>query len=902
MQNDLILTKLTPPLGGRAMQPRRRLNELIRREGLRKLTLVAAPAGFGKTTLMAQWYHAMAEVGVTPCWVSLAADDRELRSFLGYVIGALRGIDPSIGSDAAELLESQGNIQPQKVIGRLVNDLVSEGRTVALFLDDYHTVDGPEVGAVVATLLALAPANFHLVIASRSTPGLPVATLRVRGELRELGLADLRFDDAETERFLRAELGGRLDGQQVATLQERTEGWAAGLQLATLALRDAGSWETFISSFSGSLREVADYLAADVLNRQRADVRDFLLKTGVLDRLNASLCDAVTGRTDSHHLLQEIEADGLFILPLDREQKWYRYHHLFSDFLRQHLDRSHPGMAADLYGRAGRWFAAANLPLEAVTYVMKAGDYDSVAALVEEHAHGMLKVGAMARVEDWIGRLPLSVIERRPRLPLFRCWALFHMRDPDRAVTELRRAERMIAERQARGESIGNLTPTQIAAEIDALRAGIAIACDDVEAVLDLSIEPTDCAPKDRTWIGAVTANIRGFALSACGRFAEAREILARAREMHREDDAPFGVVYADCFLGLVELAQGHLHAAAARFQQAADIADRSNCLAPGVALANVLRGTVLYEWNRIADAEGLIAPYLSILDECGHVEPQVMGYLTMARIKDSQGRHGEARTYHDRVREICGRKYFGRQRAQALHDELRALLLRGDLEAARERLREEQIPLESKPESQPGSWLRVTALHDVIRARFRIFDGQGAAALLLLRPVLAAAREAGRLQRVIELLLLTAEALRQSGEIAQARALVREAVLLGESERYVRHFLDEGPYVRDLLRMLDRDPEVPAHYLRQLLAGFEPPARADVAAGQPPRDLLSSRESNVLGLMAAGKSNRTIAQELAITENTVKWHIKNIFQKLGVENRTSAVLAAQQMKPVMQA
>lgn len=918
MQGDLILTKLSPPVSGRGTVLRQRLTGSMREEGLRKLTLVTAPAGFGKTTLMTQWYQVVAEAGVAPCWLSLAPEDREVRQFLAYVIGALRTIDPAIGGDAAELLESQASVQPHKVIGRIVNDLVVEGRAVALFLDDYHAVDGAEVAEVLSTLLALAPANFHLVIASRSTPGLPVASLRVRGDLREFGVADLRFDDCETERFLKAGRAPMLDHRQLAALQERTEGWAAGLQLASLSLDGPGGWDGFIASFSGSLREVADYLAADVLNRQRPEIRDFLLKTAILDRLSAPLCEAVTGRADAQRLLEDIEAEGLFILPLDRERRWYRYHHLFADFLRLQLERTLPQSLRDLNSRASRWFAAAGLPLEAVAYAMKAEDYDAAAALVEEHAHAMLKVGAMARVEEWIGGLPPSVIDRRPRLPIYRCWALFHMRSPDKALVELRRAEALIAERQARGESIGGLTAAQITAEIQALRAGIAIAFDDVDAAIDLAIEPAERAPGAMTWIAAVLSNIRGYALLARGQFHEARQALARAREAHRDFDAPFGIVYADCFLGMVELAEGHLHAAAALFQQAADIAERGGCLAPGIAVANVLRGVVLYEWNRLSDAEGLIAPYLGLLDECGHVEAQVLGYLTMARIKEAQDRQPEAKAYFNRVRAICGRTLFERQRVQGLHEEIRALLRRGDLETARDRLREEQITLDHPPESAGAPWDRIRALHDLIRARLHIAAGHGAAALALIAPTLEAARTAGRRQRIIELLLLQAKALQMTGAAAAARAALCEAVTLGESERYMRHFLDEGDYVRDLLAgllgVLDRDGSgqdaeapVPAHYLRQLVAGFEPLARP--APAVPPRaadadgplllEPLSGRENNVLVLMAAGKSNRAIARELAITENTVKWHIKNIFQKLGVENRTSAVLAAQQMKIV---
>lgn len=899
--DDLILTKLLPPVSGRRVIQRRRLLSPLSGERPPKLALVTAPAGFGKTTLMSQWYAALAAADVTPCWVSLDADDRDVRQFLSYIIRALRGIDSSIGADALDLLESQASIKAPRVIGRLVNDLVAEDRAVALFLDDYHSVDSAVIGQMVTTLLNLAPPRFHLIIGSRNSPGLPVASLRVRGDLRELSAADLRFDMEEADRFLREARSLDLARHQVAALQERTEGWAAGLQLAALSYGEGEMWDSFINSFRGSVRDVADYLAVDVLNRQRPELREFLLQTSVLDRLTAPLCEAVTGIAQAQKLLEEIEAQNLFVVPLDRERRWYRYHHLFTDFLRDQLARERPELMPQLYGRASQWFARENSAAEAVSYALKAEDFDRAAALVEEHALNMLWRGEMPRLDEWIRRLPDSDVARHPRLLLYQCWALFHMPQQDRAQLVLRRVEDAIAEQRAQGREIEGMTVEMVEQELRALRAGVAIARDHVDLAKSHTAGPTRASNRTMAWSAAAIANIHGYACLARSEFAEARSALAHARASHEAFGSAFGVVYADCFLGMVEMAEGRLHAAAALFQQAADVAGRGACQAWGTAVANVLRGAVLYEWNRLADAEALIAPYLALMDECGHVEAQIMGYCTMMKIKDVQGRRPEATSFFNHIVDICSRESFPRQRMQALHERVRSLVRNGDLDAAYDLADSEGLSLAAAPHCNGRDWDRVACLKDLIRARIALAEGEAERVLEFVAPGLAVARKVGRRLRMVELLLLTAEAEHRRNRHDEAAAALEEALSLADADHFTRVFLDHGPYLLPLLKKAAQK-EGASRHRRTLVAAFDGAALPGVQRemnGAVLLEPLSVRERDVLTLMAGGKSNRFIAGELAITENTVKWHVKNIFQKLGVENRTAAVLAAQSMKLV---
>ncbi len=900
---DLILTKLSPPLSGRGTVVRSRLIPSIADAALPKLTLITAPAGFGKTTLMSQWQTAALDAGMAAAWVSLEADDGDVRQFLSYVMGALKKADSALGRDALELLSAQASVKPQKIIGRLVNDLVVEGRSIVLFLDDYHAVDNDDVNNALSILINLAPTNFHIVLGSRNTPGLPVASLRVKGELREFTLSDLRFVNEEAQDFVKHVRGLALSNEQIKILQERTEGWVAGLQLATLFHGGTDDWNGFISAFSGTLREVADYLTVDVLNRQPADVREFLLRTSILDRINSNLSQAVTDNPFASRILAQIESQNLFILPLDKNRQWYRYHHLFGDFLFNQLKRENPDVISSLYIKASISCVEEGLPIEAVNYALKAHDYDRAAALVDEYGHTMLKTGAMPRVNEWIKRLPEEILERRPQLLLHQCWALFHMRDPENTEVLLEKAVKLFAQQRASGQTKDTMSEQRFEAELRAIKSGIAIAYDDIETTLSLAIDTFERSSGTMSWIAAAISNIRGYACLASGRFVEARAVLARARQSHKDFSASYGIVYSDCFLGMVEMAEGHLHAAAALFQQASDVAEKEGCNAPGIAVASILRGTVLYEWNKLADAEALIVPYLNLIDECGHIEAHVMGTLTMIRIMIAQDRMLDAREYLNRALVSCGAPYFKRYRILVIYEEVKNLLRQGNKSLAKMWAEESGILLTGASSCNGQSWDRVGCFQDIIRARLALADGNATEALALINPVLSAARKAGRWYRVLELLLLQSQILQTLGKERLAVASMLEALTMAEPERYMRLFLDQGNGVRDFLRDHASDFTTVGHYVKQILTMFDggaKPLQQKVmleTEGGFLLEPLSMRESDVLRLMSVGHSNKLIAEELFIAENTVKWHIKNIFQKLGVENRTAAVLAAQNMK-----
>jgi LuxR family maltose regulon positive regulatory protein len=917
---ELIITKLFPPINRSALVDRKRLLQILQSSGARRLTLVSAPAGFGKSTLLAQWRNALAADGVNCCWLSLDREDRSVTRFLRYVIAALRTIDGNIGQRALELLENQTRVDMTSVVARIVNEVAELGLPIALFIDDYYLADSAEVNDAMQTLLSRAPRNFHFVVASRAIPDLRLATLRVHDDVAELDVAALRFDLEEAHEFIVKSRALDLTLEQVSLLQNRTEGWAAGLQLASLSLKGSRNWDEFFAGFSGKARDISNYLADDVLSKLPDDLQQFLLKTSVVGRLNADLCNLLAETEDSQKYLDELEAQNLFLLPLDEERIWYRYHHLFSDFLRLQLARSYPGEIRRLQNIASDWFSANGYANEAVNYALEAENFDGAAELVLKHALQMICMGQMARISAWIDKIPRDVAARYPRLPMYQCWALFHMRQPREALDALRRSDIAITRLEmaaAAGDANLRLIKN-LREEEKVLKAGVAAAADDVDRGKELAAAVLSSEPGMVTdWLVAVMGNIYGFFCQSRSEFSEARESLTKARALHEKVGAAFGVVYSDCFLGISEMAQGNLHRAAALFQQAEDVAHKYG-LAPrssGPAVARLLRAVVLYEWGRLEDAEKLIIDNLDAVEECGHIEVEIMGRITLARLHALRGDWPSVEAVLIYARQICENIGAGRQLAQVLDEMVRLSLRFGHQETAFDIAEEMRLRLDSEPESRSDAWDRISYVRDLIRVRLLISQGVWDKALVDLAHLKRLARHARRPRREIQTMILESRVLQNMGAFEAAVSRFAEATELARPEAYVRTICDMGVDAERLISALQlrlqtgkgdqlsgHEVEV-ARYLKQLLAETGKPAFSSLkqplapsmlAAALAPYEPLSIRELEVLQLLAEGQANRIIATRLKIAENTVKWHIKNIFEKLGVTNRTAAVLRCQ--------
>ena len=505
----IIRTKLYPPVETAALVARSRLLDALNSRALCRLTLVAAPAGFGKTTLLGQWFRHL-NSRMSCCWLSLDHEDFSSQRFARHFIAALQTVRPEIGHDALQRLDTASLSDITEMLPELVNQIADMEAPIVAFLDDFHFASSDPVLQFIELLLNLSPDHFHLVLSSRIRMGLPLAGLRVQNQLTEVTAAHLRFDQEESSDFLTRIQGLDLTDAQLSSLLEHAEGWAAGLQLASLSLKNAPRRNEFIESFSGTFRDIADYLAVQVLENQPEVVREFLLRTSVLQRLNADVCRKLTGVVDCQQMLEMIEGRNLFIVPLDEERRWYRYHQLFQEFLFGQLRRRYPGEIVRLYARAAEWFSVAGFPAEAVDYALLSGDIVNAVRLVESQAQAEMMAGRMPRVDDWVNRIPEDMRRSHPKLLIAQCTALFHMNRPDHAETTLFTLE----------ECVAALPPDRrLQDQIRILRAGIAISRDDVDNILPHLAAPFgEISDFD---MGKIS-NIRGYALAALGRFDEA--------------------------------------------------------------------------------------------------------------------------------------------------------------------------------------------------------------------------------------------------------------------------------------------------------------------------------------------------------------------------------------------
>lgn len=894
----VIRTKLCPPVETASLVRRSRLLDSLDATGLRKLTLVAAPAGFGKTTLLGQWYRQLNR-RVRCCWLSLDHEDGAPQRFLRYFIAAVQIACPEYGRGIVQRLENASLSDVTESLPELVNQIAAVETPIVLFLDDFHFAGTGSVLQFTELLLNLSPGNFHLVLSSRIRPRLSLAGLRVQNQLTEVAAAHLRFDEYESSDFLTRIHGLQLSAEQFSTLLDHSEGWAAGLQLASLSLGNAARRDEFIDSFSGTFRDIADYLAADVLDSQPDMIREFLLRTSVLQRLNADVCRKLTGVVDGQQMLETLEERNLFIVPLDQERRWYRYHQLFQEFLFGQLRRRFPGEIVQLYSRAAEWFSRAGLPAEAVDYALLSGDTTKAVRLVESQAQAEMMSGRMPRVYDWVNRIPEDLRRSHPKLLIAQCTALYHMSRADEAERTLFALE----------EYVAAAPPDRwLQDQIRILRSGISISRDDVDNILPhLSAPFGELADFDL----GIASNIRGYALAELGRYDEAQVSLAEARRHHGRAGAAFGIAYADCFQGLIDLAKGNLQSCYARF--AGDGGNQSGSGETYVTpVSSIMRGIVLYEWNRLDESLRLLRRDLSLMEQVGHIKLVTLSYITLAKILAARGDAvGAARHFDYCLTLGTGRGApFARLRALVESERVRYLLAANRVNEALDIAASLSIDMDGAAPDLPERWERITCLCLLIRARLQVAAGFAERSLSLLRHLRKLARDVRRYRRVIECLILESGALLQLNDRRGAREAFAEALNLAAPNHALRIFLDEGGSSAHLIEtfsaaLRSRLPVSASDFFEELCRAVQAPSRRSDSAGasagapdmQPLLEPLSHREVEILQLIAAGQSNQAVALQLQISENTIKWHVKNIFAKLGVSNRTAAVVAAQQLR-----
>jgi LuxR family maltose regulon positive regulatory protein len=908
----VLATKLRVPSRRRGLVPRDRLVDRLRgsEERTPRLVLISAPAGFGKTTLMTQWLTSSTVAGTTVSWLALDRDDDELQQFLAHLVAAVRAAAPGVGDGAWSLLAAGSSAPAQDVLVSLINDLDLLAGSTVLALDDYHLIDEIEVHDAVAFLLDNLPPRVTVAMTTRADPPLPLARLRARAELVEVRAADLRFTPTESHSFLNEVMALRLDPEQVAALAARTEGWATGLQLAALSVPAAAGPGTpeavsrFVGAFTGSHRHVLDYLVEEVLDRQPPEVRDFLLATCVLDQLTAELGNALTGRNDGRQMLDTLDRDNLFVVPLDDENRWYRYHHLFAEALRARLRTQDPARVGVLHRAAARWYAAAGMLTDAVPHAVAAGDGALAADLVELGLPDLSRQRQDRTLRGWLGSLPDAEKRRRAILAAGQAWACLSDGDLDAVEPWLDAAEvAMSAGAVARSDIaqsslLRSLTRARDAelrglpAMIAVYRAAVAQARGDVAGTTAHAARALALADRDDHGSRAAAAGFLGLAAWAAGDLDTAVDTFTGAvHDLHAAgrltDELGATVVLAE-----MVRAQGRPDDAGRMYERAIDAADR-HAEAPLSITGDlhVGRADVLREQGRLEAAD----EHLRIADELGPrgslPENRHRWYTAAAGLLRARGDLDAAVTMLDRAEPRYRPGYF---------PDVRPIpAIRARIRIAQDRLADARAWVRERglAPGDPAGYL--AEYNQLTLARLLVAEGDPRAALELLDGLLDAARAAGRQGSVIEVRLVRALARAAAGETDAASADLAVGLADGVPAGYCRLFLDEGPPMVRLLAALAGSgaPGRTRAQAEQLLTAAAAPVPDDhprpVPAGPALPDELSRRELEVLRLLATELTGPDIARTLFVSVNTLRTHTKHIFAKLDVRTRRAAVARA---------
>jgi LuxR family maltose regulon positive regulatory protein len=876
------------------------------------MVLISAPAGSGKTTLLSAWHAAHPERHLA--WVSLDPTDNDPARFWRYVIAALQGVQPEqpeLGDHALALLRTPQPPPVEALLGVLINELAGLAADTVLVLDDYHVVETEDIHRGMSYLLDHIPPALHLAITARGDPSLQLSRLRARGQLVDIRLDDLRFSAAEAGAFLENTMGLRLPVEVQALLAERTEGWPAGLQLAALGLRGRGDNEAFVRSLRGTDRFIADYLVEEVLQRQSPDVQVFLLQTSILDRLCGSLCDAVLQTHEegsssvvigrhAQVMLEYLERANLFLTPLDNERRWYRYHHLFADLLRRKLEQMLPENKSgeldipELHRRAARWYREHNLEGEAIDHLLAANDPQQAADLVAELAEPLLSRGELTTLRRWIDAIPEPLLAERPRLLVRHAWTL--LLAGDMAVMERRIEE---AERQARGED------RELISEVVTLRAMFTLMRGDKLDAGALSEEALTPLPRSGFLRGLVMFNL-GFAAMLAGDLFGAMKAFARAADVAQASGNLLVAILSLCQVAELHALIGQLEQAEATYEQARQLAlEPDGRPLPVASMAYTGLGEVFRERGELDKAADYLEVGIALGEQWGALSI-FEGLGTLARVRQAQGRNAEAASALEQVEQFGRKADSGLVREYVTAAQAWLALARGDLAAARRWADEQGMGPRDEIDFYHTS--QYYAL-----ARLLLVEGRPEDAETLARRLLWQAEERGHMRFVVEALILLALARLAQGDVRDALAILDGALARGQKAGFVRLFADEGRPLADLLTTW-----LESAHARQVTPAVESYARgvlkvtsgdrqteSGLAAGGGEKqaglkaDLvepLRAQELAVLRLIAAGRSNQEIASALVIALSTVKWHINNIYGKLGVKSRTQAVSRAREL------
>jgi LuxR family transcriptional regulator, maltose regulon positive regulatory protein len=902
----ILATKLyiPPPRPGIVQRPglTERLND-----GLalgHKLTLISAAAGFGKTTLVSEW---IASYGRPVAWVSLDERDSDPIRFISYLVSALQTIKHGMGEGLLAALQSPQPPSTESILTALLNEITTAPDHFVLVLDDYHAIDSKPVDEALSFLIEHVPPQMHLVITTREDPHLPLARLRARGQLTELRAADLRFTPTEAAEFLNQVMGLSLSEEDIAALETRTEGWIAGLQLAALALQslsmqgrsDAAS---FIKSFTGSQRFVLDYLVEEVLQRQPIGIHRFLLKTAILDRLSGSLCDAVTGREDGKEMLETLERGNLFISPLDDQRQWYRYHPLFAEVLQARLLDKQPDQVFSLHQRASEWYEHNGSAVDSIRHALAAKDYERAATLVELAVPEMRRNRQEATHTElgWLKALPDELIHVRPVLSVAYAYALFGDGELEAVEARLWDAERWLDTPTEKMVVVDEEEFRRLPGMIALLRAAQALARGDMPEAVKNAQRVLDLAPGEAHLMLGGAASVLGLAAWASGDLEAARRMTADGMANVRLAGYISSAIGGASVLADIQIAQGHLHEAMTTYERALRWATVPGApVQRGAADMYVGMSTLHREYNDLKTAHQHLITSQAQGEHAGSQQNPYRWHAAMASLREAQGDLDGALDLLDQAERLYNDNFSPNVRPIATR-KVRMWVAQGRLDKAFGWVREQGLSVESEL-SYLHEFDHIT-LARVLLARYQSDRASSIAEVMgLLERLLKAAEAGGRIGNVIEILVLQAIAFHAQGDLPAALLPLQHALALAEPEGYVRIFVDEGEAMRLLLENQSSNRDHPlSDYVDILLAAFTQPLAAQKSASVPPKsgliEPLSERELEVLKLLRTELSGPEIAGQLIVSPNTFRTHTKNIFNKLGVNNRRAAVRRAEEL------
>jgi LuxR family maltose regulon positive regulatory protein len=904
MSTPILATKLYAPPPRTQLITRPRLIEKLN-SGLlsgRKLTLISAPAGFGKTTLVIEW---ITSCGRPTAWLSLDEGDSDLAHFMIYLISALQTIAPNIGEGLLSALDAS-RPQPlpiESILSTLLNEISTIRDKFIFVLDDYHLLDSKTIDNALTFLVEHQPPQMHLVITTREDPNLPLARLRVRSQLTELRIADLRFTPSESAEFFNKAMGLNLSAENISALEARTEGWIAGLQLAALSMQGHQDISAFIQAFAGDHRYIVDYLVEEVLLRQPEPLRDFLLQTSILDRLNGPLCDAVTGLAGGKTRLETLQRGNFFLIPLDDKRHWYRYHHLFAEVLHMHLMTEQPDRIPALHRRASEWYEQNGSTPEAIHHALAAQDFDRVADLIER----ALPILQQSRQEPalliWLKALPDELFKNRPVLSVHYAGTLLQNGQLDGVESHLRNAERwldMPADIQERPIYVNEEDFQRLPAFVAMYHAAIALAQGDVVNATKHARKVLELARKDDDFPRGAASSLLGLASWASGDLETAYQMFSSGMTHLQRVGFISDVIGGSVTLADIRITQGRLREAMNIYERGLQLATKRG--APtlrGAADMHVGMSGLYVERNELNTAEQHLLKSKELGELNGLPKNPYRWRVAMAQIREIQGGLEEALNLLNEAESLYMGDFSPNVRPiQAL--KARVWIKQGELEKAIAWARERKLSIEEAP-----TYLREFEQITFARILLPQYQSDNIGSLIrdamgYLEGLLKASEEAGRVGSVIEILILQALAHQMQEDIPAALSSLELALKLAEPEGYLRIFLDEGSNMAELVRELHTRGILP-NYTNKLLSAFEAERKnigeetlpSATPASSSLIEPLSQRELDILRLFKTELSGPEIAQELVIALSTVRTHTKSIYSKLNVNSRRGAVKRA---------